>query len=62
MTATCENCGTTVSDRFAKVLGDNEDRVRGCPSCSRPGVEAHLRSTVPPRDLTLAFLYWSGIA
>lgn len=31
----CENCNETVSKQFARVFGDNDDRViHGCPSCS----------------------------
>ncbi|WP_276261503.1 DUF7563 family protein [Haloglomus litoreum] len=32
--ALCRDCGTYVSKRFARVFGDNEHRVYGCPSCS----------------------------
>lgn len=33
MTATCLNCGAAVSDRFARVMGDNEGRVHHCQEC-----------------------------
>lgn len=36
MSFECERCDETVSDAFARVLGDNDDRVYGCPNC---GVE-----------------------
>lgn len=29
----CLNCGAPVSRRFARVFGDNEDDVYGCPDC-----------------------------
>lgn len=29
----CRNCGAFVTDRFARVFGDNEDRVFGCFDC-----------------------------
>lgn len=29
----CLNCGRHVTLRFARVLGDNENRVHGCPHC-----------------------------
>lgn len=29
----CENCGSSVSDQFARVFGDNENRIHGCPFC-----------------------------
>lgn len=30
---TCLNCGQFVTEAFARVFGDNEDRVAGCPEC-----------------------------
>lgn len=31
----CEQCGATVTKQFARVFGDNDDRlINGCPSCS----------------------------
>ncbi len=30
----CQNCGGHVSRQFARVLGDNDDVVHGCPDCS----------------------------
>jgi predicted nucleic acid-binding Zn-ribbon protein len=33
-TAKCQSCGMFVSQSFARVFGDNQDRVRGCPECS----------------------------
>ena len=29
----CENCGRQVSPRYARVFGDNDDRIFGCPNC-----------------------------
>lgn len=29
----CMNCGAHVTNLFARVMGDNEDRVHGCPQC-----------------------------
>jgi len=31
----CTTCGAPVSARFARVYGDNQDDVYGCPSCMR---------------------------
>ena len=30
----CENCDGHVTEQFARVLGDNEDDVYGCPKCT----------------------------
>ncbi|MCU4754156.1 hypothetical protein OB919_19595 [Halobacteria archaeon AArc-curdl1] len=30
----CRNCGTHVTQQFARVFGDNGDVVHGCPSCT----------------------------
>lgn len=30
----CLGCGAFVTDRFARVFGDNDNRVYGCPECS----------------------------
>lgn len=30
---TCWNCGAHVTGRFARVMGDNDDDVFGCPRC-----------------------------
>lgn len=32
--ASCLNCGLTVTSQFARVFGDNNDDVHGCPSCT----------------------------
>lgn len=29
----CKNCGYTVTDRFVRVFGDNDNEVYGCPAC-----------------------------
>lgn len=29
----CLYCGTPVSDRYARVMGDEEGRVHRCPDC-----------------------------
>jgi len=34
----CEGCGSPVSDRFARVFGDNQGEVHACPEC---GVQGH---------------------
>lgn len=31
--ADCQNCGRMVSERFAKVYGDNSDTMQYCPEC-----------------------------
>lgn len=38
MSPHCQNCGSHVSAEYARVLGDNEDRVEFCRHC-------------PPEDL-----------
>ncbi len=30
----CNNCGTYVTPDFARVFGNGEDEVFGCPRCS----------------------------
>lgn len=30
----CNNCGGHVSDRFARVFGDNDDEVFACYDCT----------------------------
>jgi len=30
----CRNCDAHVTEQFARVLGDNEDDVHGCPECT----------------------------
>jgi hypothetical protein len=30
---TCENCGAFVTARFARVFGDNDDRIHACTHC-----------------------------
>nr|WP_170972468.1 hypothetical protein [Natronorubrum halophilum] len=32
--ARCQNCGTHVTQQFARVFGDNGDIVHGCPGCT----------------------------
>ncbi|WP_199268509.1 DUF7563 family protein [Halomarina oriensis] len=34
MTTLCTACDTPVSTQFARVMGDNDDRVHACPNCS----------------------------
>lgn len=29
----CRNCGAHVTRRFARVMGNNDDEVYGCPRC-----------------------------
>ena len=29
----CTRCGAFVTSAFARVFGDNDDRVHGCPEC-----------------------------
>lgn len=29
----CNDCGSHVSERFAKVMGNNNNQVWGCPNC-----------------------------
>ena len=31
---TCENCGAHVTSEFARVMGDNYNRVHSCVQCS----------------------------
>jgi hypothetical protein len=33
-TPNCNVCGSTVSHRFAKIFGDNDDEIYGCLECS----------------------------
>jgi protein-arginine kinase activator protein McsA len=34
---TCQNCHEPVTAQFARVFGDNEGRVFGCPQCNDAG-------------------------
>ena len=36
MNKECLGCGSTVSDQFARVYGDNEDNVHRCMECVDP--------------------------
>lgn len=40
---TCNNCGSFVTDNFARVFGDNHNEIAACLACStipeRVGVE-----------------------
>jgi len=29
----CSNCGAFVTDRFARVFGDNDEKVHACSDC-----------------------------
>jgi len=29
----CENCGSIVTNQFAKVFGDQNDTIHHCPDC-----------------------------
>lgn len=33
MATECRNCGAFVTERFAAVFGDNDDRIFGCREC-----------------------------
>lgn len=41
MVEECLQCGEAVSDKYAKVLGDNNDEVHGCPTCGRTNDARH---------------------
>lgn len=30
----CQNCGSFVTVDFARVFGNNDDEVNGCPECT----------------------------
>lgn len=32
--SSCDHCGAHVSDKFARVFGDEGGRVLACPNCS----------------------------
>lgn len=38
MTTECLNCGAAVSDEFARVMGDNENRIHYCQECGSNNV------------------------
>ena len=29
----CQNCGSTVTEDYARVFGDNDNQVHGCTEC-----------------------------
>jgi len=37
MTPECQNCGAHVSERFARVMGDEDGTVHACPRCDSAG-------------------------
>jgi len=37
MTPECQNCGAHVSERFARVMGDEDNTVHACPRCDSKG-------------------------
>jgi len=42
----CEHCGAFVTDDFARVFGDNQNRVDGCIECEgKIGIDG--RDTAP---------------
>jgi hypothetical protein len=46
----CESCGAHISEKYARVCGDNDDRVSACPNCPGTcGGDWHLRDTAPPQ-------------
>lgn len=42
MNNNCENCGATVSDDFARVMGDNKNNVHHCFECIDNGAEKQI--------------------
>lgn len=57
MSKTCTNCGTAVSDDFARVCGDNNNEVHHCLECieSEGGNRELLRRGAPAyRDIEVA--------
>ncbi|QZA87548.1 hypothetical protein K0C01_06905 [Salinarchaeum sp. IM2453] len=32
--ATCDHCGSHVSEQFVRVFADENGQIRACPSCS----------------------------
>jgi hypothetical protein len=34
VTHVCHNCGTVVTYDFARVFGNNDQQVYGCPTCT----------------------------
>ena len=42
--ATCDHCGSHVSDRFARVFADDDGHLAACPDrASRAGIAATTR-------------------
>ena len=37
MTPECQNCESHVSERFARVMGDEDGTVHACPRCDSKG-------------------------
>lgn len=41
---TCQSCKSFVSNRFARVFGDNDNRILACPECAnKPEIETQSR-------------------
>jgi hypothetical protein len=47
----CDNCGSHISDRFARVFSDEHGRLLACPSCSaNAGIAEAARERAPVDD------------
>lgn len=51
---TCRNCGSHVTDQFARVFGDNEDTVHSCMGCGS-NAELGLRPDGEPANRQTAW-------
>lgn len=47
---TCTNCGSAVSNEFAKVFGDNDDVVHICLNCTTYGAITEGKSAIATHD------------
>lgn len=51
----CKNCGSPVTDRFARVFGTNTNEVLACPECAsmRAIMEGGAAAMESPPQATL---------
>jgi DNA-directed RNA polymerase subunit RPC12/RpoP len=49
-TRQCQNCGSHVTDAFARVFGDNREHVYRCLSCANTAELLEGETAVPPSD------------
>lgn len=52
--ATCYGCGGFVTDDYARVFGDNDDKVDDCRNCSKRRIESDDEDETEKRTVLLS--------